>query len=201
MTSTARGVREFRPSLRTWWRTLATPVPVTLVALWVLQVFVNTGDAGPGVALVFLLVTVSLGALVVGARHAAGRVVVTDASVRRHDLLARTRAVPRGDVASALLVPGYRQSGSVPTGLLVLLDRDRRPLLRLDGLRWGREQLREIAVATGAPLDVVDGDLRPADLRWRRLYELPWHERHPLGVLVVVAALLVGGAVLLVRTW
>jgi hypothetical protein len=188
------GEREFRPSLETWWRTLLTPAGVTSAVLWLLLVVVQTADGGPGATVLLLLTTLSVGASVVGGQQAVHRVVVTGATVRHRVLPVRTRTIHRSDVARALLLPGYRAVGSVPTGLLVLLDRERRPLVRLDGVRWGRGQLREIALATGAPLDVVDAELRPADLRWRRMYELSWAERHP----VVIGLLATGGVVALV---
>ncbi len=201
-----RGTDEvrIRPSLRTYGRTLRAPVQLlSLVPLaLVLAVLVGSGDGA--FALALLGGAVLVGALPLVVWVLVARVWTTDRAVHRRGPLGRTRVVARADVASVLWLPGYHRSGHPRTGLLVLLDGRRRPLLRLEGLWWGTEELAALAPAVGAPVAVVDSDLTPGRLAWRNPYDLPARHRHPvvlelavaLAVLAVcVAALLLADAV------
>lgn len=192
-----------RPSLRTYGRTLRTPWMLLAPLVLALNVglALRRGDdasvlLGAGGALLVL-------ALLLVAWLLVARIWTTDAAVHRRDLLGRTRVVPRSSIASVLWLPGFGQSGGVPTGLLVLLDAGRRPLLRLDGVWWGADRLDRLAGAVGAPVTRIDDALTPADLAWRNMYELAWRHRHPAlfalavtgGTLAVVAvALLIASA-------
>jgi hypothetical protein len=119
----------------------------------------------------------------------------TDDAVHRRGLVGRTRVVPREAVASVLWLPGFIARGGGATGLLVLLDAERLPLLRLDGEWWGADRLDRLAGAVGAPVTKVGDSLTPADLAWRNLYELPWRHQHP-----TLFGLAVTGGVLAITT-
>ncbi len=192
--------QEFRPSLRTYLRTRRTPAQLFNALVLAFAVAVHAGSGRVALAVV-TGGTVLLVVLLMVAWHLVARIRITDHALERRDLLGRTRRVPRGDVASALLMPGFRRSGDPATGLLVFLDDRRRPLLRLDGTWWGTDRLSEIADAGGAPVTVVGDDLTPLEIAWRRSYVLPWRDRHPVLVefvgLVGVVALLIGGFLLL----
>ncbi len=71
--------------------------------------------------------------------------------MHRRALIGPTRVVPRDAVASVLWLPGSIRGGGVATGLLVLLDAERRPLLRLDGAWWGAGRLAALATWSAHP--------------------------------------------------
>ncbi|SDO22472.1 hypothetical protein [Geodermatophilus sp. DSM 45219] len=193
------GRQEFRPSLGTCRRALRSPGRLIGPLLALAALVVSAAGGGPGLVLA-LLAAVLLVALQRAAWLAVGRVRVSDSAVQRRGLTGRTRSVPRGDIASALLMPGFHERGDPPTGLLLLLDDRRRPLLRLSGEPWGLDWLREIAHASAVPVTVLDDDLTPGELAWRRVYEMPWWDRHrtllEVAVVLTVVAVLVGIALL-----
>ena len=189
-----------RPSLRTYGRTLRAPWMLLAPAALALNVGLALRDGddasvllGVGAAVLALVLLLACWLLV-------ARVWTTDSAVHRRDLLGRTRVVPRDAVASVLWLPGFHASGHPPTGLLVLLDAGRRPLLRLDGVWWGADRLAALAPAVGAPVTEVGDALTPADLAWRTMYELPWRHRRPtlFALVVTVGALAVCGVALAV---
>ncbi|WNV77237.1 hypothetical protein [Geodermatophilus sp. DSM 44513] len=190
-------LQEVRPSLRTYAATLRTPGQLLAFAVAGLSLALNLADWTAAPALVALVGGVSALALPLLLQRYVARVRVTDRAVHRRDALGRTRVVPRAEIAQALLLPAFRSSGGPATGLLVLLDGRRRPLLRVHGRWWGADRLRSIAEAVAAPVLVIEDPLTPLELVWRRVYELSWRERHPVltDVLVALGAvvLLVGG--------
>ncbi|NEM06665.1 hypothetical protein [Geodermatophilus normandii] len=192
--------REFRPSLATYRRVLRSPARLAGLLLSLAVLAAGTASGGPGI-LVLVPLSLLVVAVLLGAWLATGRVWVSERAVVRRGALGRRRTVLREDLASALLLTGFHERGDRPSGLLVLLDARRRPLLRLTGTWWGLDQLREVAHACGVPVTLVEGDLTPGELVWRRPYDLPWHHRHPvaaqLAVAVPAVALLVGGTLLL----
>ncbi|TYP88473.1 hypothetical protein [Blastococcus xanthinilyticus] len=184
---------ELRPSLRTMGQALVAPVQLLALALLALLVAIQASAGDPRL---LWLAGAGLGILVlVGALwRLLGRLQVTGQAVRYRNVVC-TRAVPRSRVAEVVLLPGFRDGrGARPSGLLVLLDAARRPLLRLDGLWWGRDRLSAIAEVVGAPVRLVPGELTPLDLPWRNVYELPWRHRHPYLVQVLTSTAVIGGA-------
>ena len=168
-----------RPSLRAWARSHGAParlLPLLSLALiaWA-QVYEGNG--------VGILVPIGCLVLFVAGEGAAtllvARVWTTDRAIHARGLLGRTRVVPRADVTEVLWMPGFRASGGPPTGLLLLLGAARRPLLRLEGERWGADRLAALAPALGPPVTVVADALTPGEVAWRRMYRLRWHEEHP----------------------
>ncbi|SEL46813.1 hypothetical protein SAMN04515665_11327 [Blastococcus sp. DSM 46786] len=186
------GTVELRPSLRTMGRAVVAPTQLLLLALLAVNGALLAAD-DDAVVLWVPAAALGLAVLVVAVWRLVGRFQVTGQELRCRNLL-RTRAVPRSRVAEAVLLPAFRDgAGARPSGLLVVLDDARRPLLRLDGLWWGRDRLAAIAEAVGAPVRLVPEELTPADLAWRNVYELPWRHRHPYLVQVLTTiAILVG---------
>jgi hypothetical protein len=189
-------VLSLRPSIRAVGRRYSAPTSrvALLLLLLVLAPQVASGQA------VFALVALGVACLLIAVGLASwfvvGRVWLDENAVHRRTFLG-TRTVERNRIATVLLLPRFRAPWSPPVPRMVLLDQGRRPLLRVAGWTWDPERIRSFAEAVGAPVTVIDDEIRPMDLPWRRLYEMPWRERHPvLAQLASLAAALLGVALI-----
>ena len=196
------------PSARTYATWFKQGLPAAgLVAVLLIWKSVHDADT-TGELVTYLVIIGVVLVLAVGGMFSyikGARVEVNAAEIDAVGFLWRHRHIPLAEVGVVLEVAGLEQASSLrpATPLLVVLDRQGKRLLRLNGAVWDTDDLHRIAQAVGAPIEGL-GTVKPKELAQRYPHAVTLVERRPVlfGVLiaVVLVVLVIGGVLVYAAT-
>ncbi len=130
-------------------------------------------------------------------------VAVTATSIVERGFFGRTTSVPRSKVDTMVLAFTYSGSSSETLPQLLVRDNDGVRLLRLRGVFWTEESMRQVATAIGGALELPPEPMTSEQFFGRFTGGAYWFENRPalvvgaIGILLVVSVGLVLGLMLL----
>ena len=149
---------------------------------------------GPWLAVVVtqLATLVLAGAAVVGYFRSAIWVGPDSPLISERGFFGRLSTFDKADAESILLAEVYTSDGSESRPQLVVLDANKRRLLRMRGQYWTREDMNVIVAALDVPVHNIAEPVSISELRSDFPHALYVLERHP----VLIALVAVGGTAL-----